>query len=192
MRFDMKLRFRVRTIAYHLTAIAMVASNATVAQSQTTLVWPDSRIDVSNYQWMEACLAANRRVVDSVRVWSKVAEDTMPRPTFGDTFPIAEDARASTQRCLARYSVKQIPLTDAFLAQRLYLIANEDDNAELVVQRRLRSGPPADTIVRAAVLDSTITEYLNAQPARIALAHSYLQQLEGIRDVLSIDRKSVV
>lgn len=165
----------------HCTVVllACVVSSVSVA-AQTLFGWPDSRVDVTKYSYLENCRAAAGRVADSVKVERNVLRDTVEQTRESSIRPLDASVIEIANRCLERYDISQIPLTDAFLAQELYLIAGRDRDADLIARRRLAAVPMTDTVTRAQIMDSIARLYLNAKPSRLDMGQNYADSIMAL------------
>ncbi|MBX6330226.1 MAG: hypothetical protein IRY91_00115, partial [Gemmatimonadaceae bacterium] len=104
-----------------------------------------------------------------------------PRPPGG----------ARARRCGARFTEPEAALDGFALLLRLYLVAGRDSDAQALVARRLAALPAAaPRAQRAAVIDTAVKLYMDAQPARLAAAESLL--LQFARDAADrIERLSI-
>ncbi len=159
------------------------------AFAQTKFEWPDSRVDVTQYHYLENCFAAAKRVSDSLYARNEVLVDTVTvvRGTGDKRLP--EGVVDIAQRCTKKFTVDQVPITQTFLAQELYMIADRDADAAAVVQHRLSAIKATDSVERARVLDTVARTYLKAVPHRIAVAQPFVNQITELGAVVSFDRR---
>ncbi len=178
-------------VRYYIVALlfACVALSEPVS-AQTLFRWPDARVDVTKYSYLENCYAAVKRVSDSLNVDEQVLSDTVEQTNGKTARPLASAVIEIADRCLSRYDVSQIPLTEAFLAQELYLMAGRDRDAALIIQRRLAAVPVMDTVARAHVMDSIVRRYLRATPIRLGLGQSFTDSIMALGATVPITLRS--
>jgi hypothetical protein len=120
---------------------------------------------------------------------------TRQLPYWPDTAAMARNEALETvpppvmdvaRQCIARFHQDSVPLGESFLWMRLYLIANRDDLAEAVLNRRLEN-TQWDTLNpegRQAVLSKAMEVYTGAQPVRWKQLHAIGAQLEAQKAVI--------
>jgi hypothetical protein len=175
----------ILTLMVFLLALAV----SVPLQAQTLFTWPSPMPDVARHTNVDDCLAAVRRVSDSMGGRSPVWADTLPY------FPAEEvrqklPARAieTAARCSNQLNIDTVVPFSAFGPMlRLLLIANRDDDAELFIARQLAAGSAiwdlkfspklsADSL-RLALLDTAIEAFwVRARPIRLARGMPYLEQ----------------
>ncbi len=158
-------------------------------QAQTRFEWPDSKVDVSSYQYLEDCYGAAQRVQDSVYARTAVFVDTIPFARRTAAEPLPTNVIAIAQRCIDKYPVSQIPIGQSKLAQELFLIAGRDVDAAAVIQRHLTAFPANDTLARAFFLDTTARTYLAAVPARLMAAKPLVDEITSFGSVYPFNLK---
>lgn len=150
------------------------------AHAQTRFEWPDTTVDIARYATVEECLAATGRVrygqlvQEAQTVWTDTIMERFRQSRMeSEPAPVVAAAR----RCGARFAEPGAAL-DAFpLLLRLYLVAGRDADAQALVARRLAAlSDTAPRARRAAVIDTAVTLYLDAHPARLATAEALLLQ----------------
>ena len=150
------------------------------AGAQTRFEWPDTTVDVAKYATVEECLAAagrvrfGQRVQEALTVWrDTIMEGFLKSRLDSEPAPVVAAAR----RCGARFAEPEAALDGFPLLLRLYLVAGRDADAQALVARRLAALPAtARRAQRAAVIDTAVKLYMDAQPARLAAAESLLLQ----------------
>lgn len=172
-----------------LVLLSTATSRPASAQAQFT--WPEQGPRVERYVGIEECLGAVGRIradVANAEAWI----DTLPITPEITTAPLAPQVIQTSRTCAARYPVATAPLEDFAPLLNLYLLANLDADAAALVKRRLARIGPKDDRARAAVLDTVAGMYLGepplrvggleAQPARLATAEPYLDELRKLSD----------
>ncbi len=173
-------------------AIVVVCTTWTSALAQTRFVLPDSRIDLSKYTFSESCLAVSERIQDSVNAVSTVRTDTLSFSQYNRMTPLAPAVVDATQRCFAHFDSEKIPLLTAGAAVKAYLIANQDVDAEKVIQRSLNAIPKTDSTKRGKALREFADLYLHAQPMRIAPAVQLFNELFPIWSSISLTERTAI
>jgi hypothetical protein len=167
--------YRQRAVAAMVAGLALALwLGVPSAAAQTTFAWPDTTVDVAKYTRVEQCLAATDRVA-SGQLWLQervVWRDTMPIDEQRPLRPAPAPVTATAARCAARYPVANASLRDFPLLLQLYLEAGRDADAQTLVERRLAAATAARE--RAAVSDSAVRLYLQAQPVRLDAAEALL------------------
>lgn len=163
--------------------LALAASAACwtqAAAAQTRFEWPDTTVNLASYTSVEQCLVMTRRVRGGVRQHEArdptiPARDTTrwnPRWKFE---PLPAPVVAAADRCASRLGAPTaVPLADYVPFMRLYLAADRDRDAAALLARRLAAVPKSQSADRAAITDSALHVYLDAQPVRLAAAESLL------------------
>lgn len=124
-----------------IPAMLCIGSLFSVLHAQTLFQPYDTVPTVSRYRSVEECLAAIGRISDSVTRARPEFLDTMPfRTGMGkDSLPVV--AITTAQQCAASFNPDSVVLTGAVETyadwMMLYLIANRNDAAALVAQRRI-------------------------------------------------------
>ncbi len=154
--------------------IAWVSMDSSLS-AQTRFEFPDSKVDVAHFQYVENCMAAAQRVQDSLDVVSPADPDTISLLGLDGTQPIPAAVLDVTKKCLAKFTPEQIPAPFAQMAQKAFLFAGRDADAAALV--RLRVNAIADSTERAFVLDSFARNYINSSPRRVAEAHAIADEV---------------
>lgn len=170
-------------------AILCFGVTAVAASAQTRFEWPDSRIDVAQYRYLENCFAAAKRVRDSVYARDEVLADTISIIRRSISDPLPQGVTDIARRCTEKYPVESVPVRQTFLAQELFLMAGRDADAAAVVQRRLNSLKSQDSVEHAYVLDTAAKTYLTAIPSRIAAAKPLIDQVYSAGATLPFQRR---
>lgn len=139
-------------------------------EAQTLFDFPDSRVDITNFRYVENCVAVAQRIQDSLDYSSAVDPDTLAVQTIDGMKPIPVQVVEATKKCLAKFTPEQIPTQFAQMALQAFLAAGRDADAATLVRLRVNSIP--DSLERAFVLDSFARAYINASPRRIPEAHA--------------------
>lgn len=155
---------------------------AHVVQAQTLFEWPDSKVNLRGYQYLDNCVAVGARVQDSINSDKAIAFDTMFSPRGRIGVPTDAKVHESLQECLSSYTPVQIPRAYTLLAQRTYLYAGRFADANAVVQHGLSEIASADTASKAALLDSVIQQYTSIPPFQTQTVIEYLDTLERYGD----------
>lgn len=156
------------------------------AHAQTRFQWPRARVDISKYSSIEMCMAAVRRVHDSVKARGGVLLDTLPLTQYGNTSPLPTIVVETAQQCVERFPEERIQSHEVALAQELYTIANRDDDVLHLLRQHMAVAH--DNRERAAAIDTTVIILLKAQPVRLVTADSLLGELDRF-DVWPITQK---
>lgn len=163
-----------------MTALALLASPAG-AQMHFPVAGDSAHYE--RYLIPEQCLAAARRVVDSVQ-WG-ARPDTMPFDTR-DTLPAA--AAATARRCGARFRVAAVERQSLSALRDLALMAGEDSVARAVTERQIADARGKPLAERAAVLVRAVHAYTTARPLRLDAVREYLRRLDALGPDASVER----
>lgn len=147
---------------------ASILAQAAVAGAQTRFAWPAHTVDLSRYTMVEACLAATRRIDDSVNVPRRF--DLAGRPKTSDIPALPQVVIDAARRCSAQWPASTVTLVDYPLLLRLYIQAGRDADVNLLVQRRLGAVAVHDDSSLAVALESTADVYLSTVPYQITSA----------------------
>ncbi len=168
-------RYLWSSVFIGIFAIFGIGSNVS---AQTLFEWPDSRIDVSQYTYIESCSAVSSRVKDSVRARTEMLIDTLHDTLYNETTPLPPSVVEATRQCLTRFPLNDIPIKDLSLAEELYLIAGLDADANTLFRRHLSTIPVADIEARAKVIWGMAATYVNARPMRLTSAKMLVNEIE--------------
>ena len=146
--------------------------------AQTTFAWPDSKVNLKSYHYLDNCVVVGARVWDSIGAVEGIFSDTVysPRGQIGKLTP--GKVQASLQECLSNYTPAHIPREYALLAQKAYLHAGQFAEADAVVHRGLSQIAATDTASRAALIDSAVAQYAKNPPFQLHLAQAWIDTLE--------------
>lgn len=155
------------------------------ALAQTRFQWPDTAVDVARYATVEQCLAASQRAQLGVdRREARIAwRDTLPVDPQRALAPAPEIVTETAARCAGRFNASTASPESFTSLFELYLIAGRDADAASLLDRRLAALPDTATrSQRTAIVDSAVTLYLHAQPARVAAAEALLLERARVRN----------
>ncbi|HEU6449802.1 MAG TPA: hypothetical protein VFT57_00180 [Gemmatimonadaceae bacterium] len=160
------------------SALGGALALATPVAAQTSFEWPDTTVRLSTYTTVEQCLSAAQRVNRAVEreqalvVW----RDTLPRNLKEKRLgPAPAEVSETARRCAERFTEPGSDIADFAPLLRLYLDAGRDEDAAVLVRRRLAAVPAKGAqSERTAVVDSAVDIYLAAHPARIDAAENVL------------------
>jgi hypothetical protein len=169
-------------------ALALIAMTSISASAQTRFQWPDTTSHVTRYTHIEDCLAANARVWGSVRHRQELINwrDTVPFNSHEGLEPLPPDVSRTAIQCAARFDVAKVEPREFAYAMQLFLDAGRDSDAAILVERRLAAAPAKNVLERGAIVDTAVTLYADAKPARLDAADRLLLQ----RTKTSSDRVS--
>lgn len=166
-------------VAWHVLACVMIASQGLRAQQPTTptgvavatVTDPFARY-VTPGQCQQAALRLMRQY------WRDKRPDTVVYAPATDSVPapVAQAIRS----CTARFTLAATPATELRNLAQLYVWTSQDSMARHALRRLTqveRSQPPRD---RGWTLSLWINALLSAKPARFALVHDYLAQLDTL------------
>lgn len=143
--------------------------------AQTRFEWPSKQADVGRYTRWEDCIGMARRVKDSVN-GAGVLRDTLS-PQQKNQFEVEADVLvAAAKRCTASIPLSSIaPDYATLLAQEVLLIAGRD--ADVIQSYRTRLAETLTDTGKIRVITSTVAVLIEAQPARLLLADSVLNDI---------------
>ncbi len=170
-RMMVRFRWQIGAISFMIAGTFMGSS----LKAQTRFEFPDSKVDVTHFRYVENCMAAAQRVQDSLETVSPADPDTISLLGLDGTQPIPVEVLDVTKRCLAHFTPEQIPAPFAQMAQKTFLFAGRDADAAALV--RLRVNAISDSTERAFVLDSFARNYINSSPRRVAEAHAIADEV---------------
>jgi hypothetical protein len=167
---------------------------STAISAQTLFTWPSDTGDVAHYTTAEECLAATMRVRNRVERWATVWADTLILSPERASAPLSSAVVETARRCAARFAGRTAPVTDFAPLMPLFLFAQRDADAGMIIQRRLAAISPGAARERMAVLDSALQGYLehafgpyldmSEPPVRLAAAESLLVETGKLPDSL--------
>ncbi len=173
-----------RRIARYGIMAAAVCLQAGVVEAQTRFSWPDSKFDIASYKHFESCEAVRKRVSDSVFARVRDYADTLHRTQFNLYSPLDPAIVRATNVCMTSFPVDRINPESNKLAQALYLIANQDDNAKAIVERSLDEVPEDSIRLVIAKYDTAMKTYLYAQPMRITAAIDLYKRFTNLESTI--------
>ncbi len=165
------LRWKIGVIGFMIT----MTSVESPLGAQTRFEFPDSKVDVTHFRYVENCMSASQRVQDSLNVVNPADPDTISLLGRDWAQPIPAAVLKVTNQCLEHFTPEQIPAPFAQMAQKAFLFAGRDADAAALV--RLRVNPLTDSTERAFVLDSFARNYMNSSPRRVAAAHAIADEV---------------
>jgi hypothetical protein len=169
--------FRARQTAWMaLATLVTLFTAARAADAQTRFEWASSRANVEHYASNYECLAAARRVSDSVSRQRESVDDTIVQTPALALEPVPAPVKETVQRCEAHIATSIPPLSDFAPRLQLYLLAGRDSDAASLVGQRFKALAPTAS-ERALVLDTAVRIYIN-KPARLAAAEPLLIELQ--------------
>lgn len=153
--------------------------------AQTTFQWPDSRIVISGYKYIDNCVSLHGRVLDSVRAREVDLVDTIPNhraaPQLTET-DLRPKVVESMTECLAKFGPTDVPREYTLLAQRAFLNARRFDDANAVVRHGVSFIESNDTAA-SYLLDSAVLQYTRAVPFQANAALGYMERLDNLGSV---------
>jgi hypothetical protein len=177
-----------------ITMVLGLAALADATPAQTRFTWPSDTGDVTRYTTPEECLAATMRVRRRVESWADVWADTLILSPERARMPLPGPVVETARRCGARFVASAMPVTDFAPLMHLFLFAQRDADAGMIIQRRLAAIAPTGQRERMAVLDSAMQGYLFMafgpylelieQPVRLAAVESLLVETGRLPDSL--------
>ncbi|HEX6535948.1 MAG TPA: hypothetical protein VF041_15235 [Gemmatimonadaceae bacterium] len=166
-----------------MVAGAALALHGAPARAQMHFPPPGGSARYERYVIPEQCLAAARRVVDSVG-WG-ARPDTMPYDTR-DTLPAA--VAETAHRCGARFDAAHVERQSLPALRDLALMAGDDSVARAVTERQIANARGAPLAERAAVLVQAVHAYVTARPLRLDAVREYLRRLDALGPDASTER----
>ncbi len=163
--FCLRLVFALMIVFVGGTTVA-----STPVSAQTRFLWPDSRFDITKYKHIEMCAGVIGRVRDSVDALYSTYFDTLHYSVYNKTTPIAASIITAAQRCLAPFSVDQVSLDIVRVMMPVYLVANNDSAAKLLLDRQIQAIPADSVRHRMAIIDSGLWRYNASRPPRARLS----------------------
>lgn len=155
------------------------------AAAQTLFQWPDSKLAIENYSYIDNCIALHSRVTDSVSAREVDIQDTVSSPRAAPSMR-GNDRRPkvieSMTECLARFGPADVPREYTILAHQAFLNAGRYEDAEAIVRRGVSSIKDNDTAA-SYLLDSAVLQYTKFTPFQLEATSAYMQDLEGYGSV---------
>ena len=147
-----------------------------VVRAQVRFEWPDTTVDLAKYTTADDCLALSGRDYVHIHRHRQMTtwDDTLPVPPWLELESVAPAEAQDVARCMARFTEPRTDLKDWVPLTVLYLIANRDHDASVVMGRRLAEVPADHVHERTQVTDSIIRLYVTARPSRLDSAEAIL------------------
>jgi hypothetical protein len=146
--------------------------------------WPVDHADYTTYHSPEACLAAARRVQDSlVRVRnlaSGARADTMAFVPAQAELPGVVDV---VTRCGSRFTLDNTPPESWSALYRISLMRGDDAGAAVILDRQLAHITQTSLPQQAAILNTALDITLDVHPVRAATADGLVARLDTLPDV---------
>lgn len=183
--------FNNKKHTYNMALLSVVASLLLLSGieplfAQTTFQWPDSRIVISDYQYIDNCISLHSRVLDSVRSREVDLIDTIPNHRAAQIQLSENDLRPkvaeSMAECLAKFRPTDIPREYTLLAQVAFLNARRFDDANAVVHHGVSFIERNDTAA-SYLLDSAVLKYTRAAPFQADASLAYMERLNSLGSV---------
>jgi hypothetical protein len=147
------------------------------AAAQTRFLVPDTTVNVARLPSADACAAEVQRIRQVIETHEALTAnpDTMPWDAQARFRPLPAPVVEAAQRCDTRFGGDTAPLANFAPLFALALAANRDAEASALLQRRLHAvDAKRQDAERAAVIDSAVGMYVDAQPVRLEPAESLL------------------
>jgi len=95
---------------------------------------------------------------------------------------------ASVRRCVSRFNVEHVDVTELLPLGQAELAANQDSLADQAFRRAIAPERNLDGAERAWTLARIVTFYANAAPSRIERAEEYMSRLDALGDAAAAER----
>lgn len=157
--------------------------------AQTRFLWPDSKVDISHYHHWETCGAVRTRVSDSIAARTKIYADTMHHSLINGATGLPSEVTDAVRQCLERFAPEDVSLQSISFAQSLYLVAGEDAEVQLLLNRKFQSIPASDVASMGEALDNAIQQYTDAKPSRLSAAFELYEKMERLGTSVSAETR---
>jgi hypothetical protein len=155
-----------------------VLASSSLAQTAAT---PATADPFARYTTPGQCEQAAERI--SFEYWRSRRQDTVRYAPATDSIPAVAVQAART--CAARFSVASARERELLDLAQLYLLGQQDSLAQAAINRLLTSQASEPTVQRGWTLQLIANTYLDAKPARLAQAQTYLKQLDDLGAAVS-------
>jgi hypothetical protein len=150
-----------------------------VVHAQTRFEWPEyDTTYLDRYRKsVTACIVLVGRMKHDLEAKSSVWIDTMPGKPGENLQPLPQPVVEFAQRCSQGFKSTEIPLPAWRHAIQLFLLANRDEDAHHLAERRLAQVADTAKQTRVHVIDTIVSLYASAQPVRLADAEVWIEKV---------------
>jgi hypothetical protein len=147
--------------------------------SQTQFQWPNTPVEISRYTHLEECVAAVKRVRDSIANADGVWRDTFSLGAIPAEaqIPIPLPAVQIGRSCGVSFKIQDVPANEFRWTLDMLLILGRDEDVKELVTKRLTLLTPDMKAERLYLIDTIALSYLSARPARIAEAETLIAEI---------------
>jgi hypothetical protein len=154
--------------AFLLAAFAVPLVGIRTSAAQTLFEWPPVEVDVSKYTTIDECSAAvsrgPARLGSADSLAALVWRDTMPFDPAERMRPVPSAVVEAARACLASVAPdpETVPVEEYGALVPLYLMADWEEKARTLVERRIAAVRPGADDTLVAVLDTVIAFFAGA------------------------------